>query len=70
MINKYSLLRADHPRNTELQGVCLYFNVHLLLIRRNDLRFLQGCSVTKIIVHNGKNFSHAFIDTQIRVIRN
>ena len=56
MINRYSLLRADHPSNSKRGGVCLYFKEHLPLIRRNDLSILQECLVTEIIVGNEKCF--------------
>ena len=50
MINGYSLLTADHRRNSKHGGVCLYFKEHLPLITRNDLSILQECLVTEIIV--------------------
>ena len=41
-INGYSLLRADHPRNSKRGGVCLYFKEHLPFIRRNDIAFCRN----------------------------
>ena len=70
MINAYSLLGADHPSNSKRGGVCLYFKEHLPLIRRNDLSIMQECLVTEIIVGNENVFSHAFIDPQIKIMRN
>ena len=58
MINGYSLLRADHPSNSDRGRVFLYFREHLLLIGRNDLTILQECLVTEIIVDNEKMFFH------------
>ena len=58
MLNGHSLLRADHPRNSKRERVCLYSNEHLPLIRRNDLNILQECLVTEINVDNEKCFFH------------
>ena len=56
MINGQSLLRADHPSNSNLGGVCLYFKENLPLIGRNDLSIRQECLVIEIIVDNEKCF--------------
>ena len=58
MINGYSLVKANHPSNSKHEGVFFYFKDHLPLIRRNDLRILQECWVTEIIVDNEKCFFH------------
>ena len=55
-INRYSLLRADHPNNIKRAGVCIYFKESLPLIRRNDLTNLKDCLVTEINVNNEKCF--------------
>ena len=41
-INRYSLLRADHPNNIKRGGVCIYFKESLPLIRRNDLTNIKS----------------------------
>ena len=55
-INRYSLLRADHPNNIKRAGVCIYFKASLPSIRRNDLTNLKDCLVTEINVNNEKCF--------------
>ena len=35
-INRYSLLKADHPNYIKLGGVCIYFKELLSFTRRND----------------------------------
>ena len=55
-IPAYSMMRADHPSNTKRGGVCLYYNEHLLRIRRNDISNLKQCLVTEINVKNERCF--------------
>ena len=38
-LNGYSLLRADHPSKTKCDGVCMYYEDCLTLIRRTSLIF-------------------------------
>lgn len=52
MINSYSLLRADHPSNSNHENVCLSFKELLLLTRTNNLSIVQKRLVTLIIVVN------------------
>ena len=49
-INRYSLLKADHPNNIKHGGVCLP------LIRTGSLTNIKDCPVTEINVNNEKCF--------------
>ena len=41
-------MHADHPSNTKREGVCIYYKVHLPIIKRSDLHQLHGCLVTEL----------------------
>lgn len=56
MTNSYSLLRADHPSNSNHEDVCLSFKQLLPLTRRNNLSIVQKRLVTLIIVDNKQCF--------------
>ena len=49
-INKYLLLRANHPKNIKQEGVHLYFKELLPLIKRHELSNKKECLVTKVNV--------------------
>ena len=49
MTNSYSLLRADHPSNSNHEDVCLSFKQLLPLTRRNNLSIVQKRLVTLIL---------------------
>ena len=72
MINSYALLRADHFTNSKRAEVCFYIKEHLPQIRSIDLSILQERLVTEIIIDIRKwnVFSHAFVDPQIKIMRN
>ena len=48
----YSMIRADHPSNTKRGGVCLYYNEHLPIIRKDDISNLKECLVAEITAKN------------------
>ena len=52
----YSLLRADHPSNTEHGGVCMYYENYLPVIRRIDLSGFQECIVAEGTVDKKRCF--------------
>ena len=51
------IYRSDHPSNTKLGGVCLYFREGLPIRRRTDLELLQEIIVTEITIARKKNLS-------------
>ena len=55
-INRYSLLKADHPNNIKHGGVCLHFKELLPLIRTGSLTNIKDCPVTEVNVNNEKCF--------------
>ena len=60
-IDRYSILRTDHPSNNKRRGgVCIYFKQSLPLIRRNDLSTMQEAIVTEISVKNETCFFTCF----------
>ena len=54
-IKGYNFLRADHRSTKKRGGVCMYYNEHLPIIKRDDLSTLKECLVTEIRVDK-KNF--------------
>ena len=50
------IYRSDHPSNTKLGGVCLYFREGLPIRRRTDLELLQEINVTEITIARKKIF--------------
>ena len=50
------IFRSDHPSNTKLGGVCLYFREGLPIRRRTDLELLQEIIVTEITIARKKIF--------------
>ena len=50
------MTRADHSSNTKRGAVCLYYKVHLPIIRRDDTSNLKECLVTEITVKNERYF--------------
>ena len=40
-INGHTLVRSDHPSNTEHGGIAIYYKSHLPVIRRNDISSLN-----------------------------
>ena len=66
----YNFLRADHPSNKKRGGICMYYKVHFLIIKRDDLCTLKECLVTETRVDE-KGFSFRIcIDHQVRVKMN
>ena len=49
-------MSTDHPSSTKRGRVCLYYNEHLPIIRRDDISNLQQCLVTEITVKNRRCF--------------
>ena len=47
-INNYELLRCDHPSNSKIGGVCLYYRDHLSVERRPELSSLDECLVCEV----------------------
>ena len=60
-IKGYNLLRADHPSNKIEGGVCMYYEEHLPIIKRDDLCTLKECLVTEIIVVKKPGFFYVFV---------
>ena len=50
------IFRSDHPSNTKLGGICLYFREGLPIRRRTDLELLQEIIVTEITIARKKIF--------------
>ena len=48
----YLTIRTDHPRNTEREGVCIYYKEYLTLIRKIYICKLNECIVTEITANN------------------
>ena len=44
-IERYNLLRADHPSNKKRRGVCIYYKEVPPVIKRDDLCNLNECLV-------------------------
>ena len=55
-IERYNLLKADHPDHNKRGGVCMYFKEHIPILRRGDLRNLPKCLVTEIKMGKKKCF--------------
>ena len=47
-IDGYNLIRSDHPSDSKIGGVCIYYKEHIPLIKRDDLSTLDNCLVTEI----------------------
>ena len=52
----YLMMRADHPSNTKIGGVRLYYKEHLPVIQRNNISNLKECLVAEITVNNERYF--------------
>ena len=50
------IYRSDHPSNSKIGGVCLYFRESLPVKRRSDLEELQELIVTEVIISRKKVF--------------
>ena len=46
--------RSDHPSDTKVGGVCLYFRENLSIKRRTDLELLQEMVVSEIHIERKK----------------
>ena len=49
-INCYTLVKIDHPSNTKLDGVAIYYKDHLPVIKR--MIFLSGMSIVLRLANN------------------
>ena len=47
-IDGYNLIQTDHPSNMKRGGVCIYYQEHIPLIKRDDICTLGNCLVTEI----------------------
>ena len=47
-IDRYNLIRADHPSDSKREGVCIYYKEHIPLIKRDEICTLDNCLVTEI----------------------
>ena len=52
----YSMMRADHPRNTKRGRAYLYDKEHLPVIRRDDISHLKECLIKEFTVKNERCF--------------
>ena len=50
------IFRSDHPSNSKIGGVCIYFREGLPIKHRNDLEELQDLIVTEIVISRKKVF--------------
>ena len=55
-IDRYNLIRADHPSNSKRGEVCIYYKEHIPLIKRDDIYTLDNCLVTEIRSQGEKFF--------------
>ena len=55
-LHRYSLMRADHPRDLKRCRVCIYYKVHLSLICKPNLTPLDECLVCQLKIGNKKYF--------------
>ena len=55
-IDGHNLIRADHPSNSKRGGVCIFFQEHIPLIKRDDICTLDNCLVTEIRSQGEKIF--------------
>ena len=53
---RYSMIRANHPCNTKIGVVCIYYKEYLPLTREIAIRKLNESIVTKITVNNKRCF--------------
>ena len=53
-IDGYNLIRSDHPRDSK--KVCIYYQRHITLIKRDDICNLDNCLVTEIRSKDEKYF--------------
>ena len=56
-IDGYNLIRADHPSNSKRRGVCVYYEEHIPMIKRDKICTLHNF-VMKEIRSEGKIFSN------------
>ena len=47
-IDRYDLIRSDHPSNSKRVGVCIYYKEHISLSKQDDICTLDNCLVTEI----------------------
>ena len=50
------IYRSDHPSNTKLGGVCLYFREGLPIRRRQILNCFKKSLLPKLLLHGRKSF--------------
>ena len=58
--------RADHPSNKNRGGVCMYYKVHLPIIKRDDLCTLKEFLATEIRAEKKSSPFRVRIDHQDR----
>ena len=46
-IDKYNLVRSDHPSDSKKGEVCNYYKLHIPPILRDDIDILDNCLVTE-----------------------
>ena len=51
-LSGYSLVRADHPMDTQRGGVCIYYKEYISLICKHNLTLLDQCLVCELKISN------------------
>ena len=67
-IERYNLLRREHPNDNKRGGVCMYFQEHLPILRREDLCNLRVFGNWNKDRKKRNASSRVFTDLQARVL--
>ena len=62
--------RNDHPSNSKVGGVCIYFRDGLAIKQRRDLELMQETIVWEVNISRKKIFSSQFIEVQVKIVNN
>ena len=62
------VLRSDHPSNTKVGGICVYFREGLPVKRRTDFEELQELIVIEVMISRKKFFVLLFIELLIKIV--
>ena len=55
-IDRYNLIRSDHPSDSNKGGVCIYHEEYIHSVKRDDICTLGNCLVSEICSQNEKCF--------------
>ena len=66
-IDGYNLIRSDHPSDSKIGGVCIYYKKHIPLILRDDINTLDNGLVTEIRSQNKNAFLLVFTVPRVKI---